>query len=178
MKEQTPNDDKQPSIAAPVDEPAPPTEAALAAPTTDAEAAGDAEVPAKKGSFLAQLEAIIGLGLPIITLLMAWFLIPAARLGAVNPNEDLFKFFNAITFGLFAALPWLAGSLIFVLVVIAIIWVSCGVLVGGAVALFSLLGDTYGGRYRHLSRPLAALGFVISLLAAWLLLTRLWRLLF
>ncbi len=41
--------------------------------------------------------------------------------GFDNPNEDLFKFFNAITFGLFAALPWLMGLLIYVLVVIAVI---------------------------------------------------------
>ncbi len=50
-------------------------------------------------------------------------------------------------------------------------------MVGGAAA-FALLGETYGGRYRHLSRPLAAAGFAISMFAAWVLLTRLWRLLF
>ena len=178
MSEQYQNEDKQPWTITPADEPVPTAEATLAAPATDNGAAGDAESPTKKGSFLADLEAIIGLVLPFITLLMAWFLIPAAKLGAVNQNEDLFKFFNTITFGLFAALPWLAGAIIYVLVAIVIMVVSCGVLVGGAVALFSLLGDTYGGRYKHISRPLAALGLAMRLLAAWLLFTRLWRLLF
>ncbi len=169
MHAQTSDDDKQPHADPPPQ------------PSSDDEAAIDVPAPTpadQPSGFLPQLEAIGGLALPFVGFLMAWLLLPSAKLGAVDPNDGWFKFFNAITFGLFTALPWLAGTLIFVLVLIVTIPILSAVFVGDAIAAFSLLGDTYGGRYRHLRRPLAALGLALSLLAAYLLLTKLWRLVF